>query len=212
MLDRRHLIALVDHNVGLRKRSVGVAVAQLLVVVFVVIFECIPRISRVDRWRSGLQRFLDIEHRRQLIVGDAHQGKRLERRALAGRDDAKDRLALVAHDVGSERRFVVLAELDEAEQGVEIDRHVGRPNDSLDARRARRRRIVDRANARMGVRAAQDFKVQKVGEPVVVVIRRGPGDMAEHVLPLRRLADFLEVIVALVGENVFAEFQHGIVL
>jgi len=36
--------------------------------------------------------------------------------------------------------------------------------------------------------------------------------MAEHVLPLRRLADFLEVIVALVGENVFAEFQHGIVL
>jgi hypothetical protein len=36
--------------------------------------------------------------------------------------------------------------------------------------------------------------------------------MAEHVLSLRRLADFFEVVVALVGENVFAEFQHGIVL
>jgi hypothetical protein len=36
--------------------------------------------------------------------------------------------------------------------------------------------------------------------------------MAEHVLPLCRLPDLFEVIVALVGENVFAEFQHGIVL
>ena len=36
--------------------------------------------------------------------------------------------------------------------------------------------------------------------------------MAEHVLPLRRLADLLQIIVALVGENVLAQFQHGVVL
>ena len=54
--------------------------------------------------------------------------------------------------------------------------------------------------------------MQQVGEPVIVVIGRGAGDVPEHVLPLRRLTDFLQVVVALVGENVFAEFQHGCVL
>ena len=32
--------------------------------------------------------------------------------------------------------------------------------------------------------------------------------MAEHVLPLSRLANLLEIVVALVGENVFAQFKH----
>ena len=33
--------------------------------------------------------------------------------------------------------------------------------------------------------------------------------MAEHVLALRALADLLEVVVALVGEQVLAELEHG---
>ena len=33
--------------------------------------------------------------------------------------------------------------------------------------------------------------------------------MAEHVLPLGALADFLEVVITLVGKNVLAQFQHG---
>ena len=33
--------------------------------------------------------------------------------------------------------------------------------------------------------------------------------MAEHVLALRRLADLLEIVVALVGEDVLAKFEHG---
>ncbi len=33
--------------------------------------------------------------------------------------------------------------------------------------------------------------------------------MAEHVLALRALADLLEIVVALVGEDVLAQFQHG---
>ena len=36
--------------------------------------------------------------------------------------------------------------------------------------------------------------------------------MAEHVLALGALADLLEIVVALVGENVLAQFQHGAVL
>lgn len=64
----------------------------------------------------------------------------------------------------------------------------------------------------MGVRAAQDLQVQQIGEPVIVVEGRGPGDVPEDVLALRRLADLLQVIVAFVGENVFAEFQHDVVL
>ena len=212
MLDRRHLIALVEHDVGLLEGRLGVAVAQLLVIVFAVILERILRIRGVDRRCARLQRFLDVEDRGQLIVGDAHQRHRLERRAFAGRDDAEDRLAFVAHDVRRQRRLVILAELNEAQQRVEIDRHVGGPDDPFHARRARRRRIVDRADARMRMRAAQDFQVQQVSEAVIVIIRRGAGDVPQHVLPLRRLADFYEIVVALVGEDVFAEFQHGVVL
>ena len=33
--------------------------------------------------------------------------------------------------------------------------------------------------------------------------------MAEHVLTLGALADLVEIVVALVGEDVLAQFQHG---
>ncbi len=36
--------------------------------------------------------------------------------------------------------------------------------------------------------------------------------MTEHVLALGTLADLLEIVVALVGENVLAQFQHDAVL
>ena len=64
----------------------------------------------------------------------------------------------------------------------------------------------------MGVRAAQQLQMQEVGEAVIVIIGRGPGDVAEDVLPLRRLADLFQVVVTFVGENVLAQFQHGSVL
>jgi hypothetical protein len=92
-----------------------------------------------------------------LIIGDAHQRHCFEGCPFARCDDGQNRLALVAHDVGCERRLVVLAELDEAQERIEIDRHVGATNDAFDARRARCRRIVDRADARMRVRAAKNL-------------------------------------------------------
>ena len=178
-------------------------------IVFAVIFERVLRIGRVDRRRARFQRFFDVKHRRQLIVGDAHQRHRLQCCALAGRDNAEDRFALVTHYVGGQRRLVVLAELDETEKRVEIDRHVCGPDDPFHARRARRRRIVDRANTRMRMRAAQNFQMQQIGEAVIVVVGRRAGDVAKDVLALRRLADLDEIIVAFVGENIFAEFEHS---
>jgi hypothetical protein len=43
----------------------------------------------------------------------------------------------------------------------------------------------------------------------MVVIEPGPaGDMTRHILALQTLADNVEIVVALVGEEVFAEFEH----
>src|SRR5882757_4791420 len=62
------------------------------------------------------------------------------------------------------------------------------------------------------MRTAQHLQMQHALQPVVVEINGGAGDVAEHVLALGALADLLEVVVTLVGENVFAQFQHGAVL
>ena len=121
MLDRRHLVALLEDVIGLGEAALDVAEAQLLVIVDVVIDERVLRIGLVDDRRAGLQRLLDVEHRRQRLVVDPHLRHRLERLALAVGDDGDDRLALVAHLVDGERRLVVLAEIDQAEQRVEID-------------------------------------------------------------------------------------------
>ena len=60
----------------------------------------------------------------------------------------------------------------------------------------------------MAVRAAQHLQMQHALQLVIVEIGRGRRDMAEHVLALGALADFLEIVVALVGEDVFAKFEH----
>jgi hypothetical protein len=212
VLDRRHLVTVFDDDVGSLECLFDIAVAQLLMVVFAVIFEGVLRIGRINRHSPLLERLLDVEDSRQRVVGDVHQGERLQRRALAGRNDTENGLALVTHDIGRQRRLVILAELDEAQKRVEIDRHVGGPNDALDAGRPRRHRIVDRADARVRVRAAQNFQMEKIREAMIVVIGRRAGDVAENILALRRLADFLEVVVTFIGENVFAQFEHGLSL
>jgi hypothetical protein len=59
VLDRRHLVALFEHDIGLREAGLDIAVAQLLMIVFVVIFEGVFWIGRVDRRRARPERFLD---------------------------------------------------------------------------------------------------------------------------------------------------------
>ena len=157
VLDRRHLVTLFEDMIGLGEAALDIAEAQFLVIVDVVIDERVLGIGLVDDGRAGFQRLLDVEHRGQRLVIDPHFRERLIGFARAVGDDSDDRLALVAHLVDRERRLVVLAEVDEAEQRVEIDRHVGPANDAPHAGRAFRFRRVDAAQAGVGVRAAQYF-------------------------------------------------------
>ena len=208
VLDRRHLIALFENVIRRGEAALDVAEANLLVVVDVVVGEGVFGIGLIDHRRAGLHRLLDVKDRRQRFVVNADLRQGLEGFALAVRDDGDDRLALVANLVDGERRLVILAEIDQAEQRIEIARHVGATDDPAHAGAALRFGKVDAANARMGVGAAQDLEMQHALQLVVVEISRGRGDMAEHVLSLSRLANLLEIVVALVGKNVFAQFKH----
>ncbi len=208
VLDGRHLVALFQHDVGFAERALGIAEAELLVIVFVVIFEVVMRVGFVDYRRARFERLLDVEHGREWIVVDAHERPRRERRRLGLRDDGNHGLALVADLVDGERRLVVLAEVDEAEQRVLVHRHVGAAQHALDAGRARRRCDVDVADPGVVVRAAHHFQVEQAFEGVIVVEPGPAGDVTGHVLALETLADDVEVVVALVGEDVFAEFEH----
>ena len=102
--------------IGGREGGIDVAEAELLVVVYVVINEGVLRIGIVDDWCAGLQRIFDVEHGRQRLVVDPHLRDRLEGLALAVGDDGQDRLALVADLVDGQRRLVVLAEIDQAQE------------------------------------------------------------------------------------------------
>src|SRR5262249_40251341 len=70
-------------------------------------------------------------------------------------------------------------------------------------------RAVDASQARMRVRAADDLQMQHALQLMIVEIGRGSRDVTQHILPLRAPADFLEIVVSLVGEDVLAQFQHG---
>ena len=104
--------------------ALDIAKAQLLVIVNVVIGESVLRIGFVDHRRAGFQRLLDVEHRGQRLIVDADLCDRLIGLAVAVGDDGDDRLALVAHLVDRQRRLVVLAEIDQAEQRVEVMRYI----------------------------------------------------------------------------------------
>ena len=115
MLDRRHLVTLLEDVVGLGEAALDVAEPQLLMVVDVVVGERVLRIGLVDDRRAGLQRLLDVEDSRQRVIVDPDLGQRLERLPMAVGDDGDDRLALVTRLVDRKRRLVILAEVDEAQ-------------------------------------------------------------------------------------------------
>jgi hypothetical protein len=187
----------------------GAAIEPLVSVGACSIGERVLRIGFVDDRRAGLQCFLHVEHRGQRLIVDAQLCDGLGGLALAVGDNGHHRLALVAHLVDRERRLVVLAEIDQAEQGIEVTRHVGAADDAADSGVTLGLDGVDAAYAGVRMRAAQDLQMQHALQFVVVEIGRGAGDMTEHVLALGALADLLEIVVTLVGEYVLAQFQHS---
>ena len=210
MLDGRSLVALLDHEVGCTEGLFRIAEAQLLVVELLVILEVIMRIGFVDDGRAGLERLLDVEDSRQGFVVDPHQLARSHRRGLALGDDRHDGLALVAHFVDRKRGLVILAEIDQTEQRILVHRHIRCPQDALHARCALRRADIDGADAGMVMRAAHNLQVEQSLEGVIIEEARTPRDMAWHILALNALADDVEIVIALIGEEVLADIEHRV--
>ena len=60
----------------------------------------------------------------------------------------------------------------------------------------------------MMMRRANDLQMQQAFKTVIVEEAGAAGDMPEHVLALLALADHVEIIVALVGEQILAKLKH----
>ena len=73
VFDGGHLVALVQHDVGLAEGALGVAETGFLMIVSLVILEIVVGVSLVDHGRAGLQRVLDVEDGRERIVIDADE-------------------------------------------------------------------------------------------------------------------------------------------
>ena len=143
-----------------RETALDIAKTQLLMIIDIVIGEGVLRIGFVDDRCAGLQRVLDVEHRGQRLIVDADPCEGLEGLAVAVGDNSHDRFALVAHLVDRERGLVVLAEIDEAQQCVEVARHVSAANDAANPRAALGLAGVDAADPRVRVRTAQHLQMQ----------------------------------------------------
>ena len=197
LLDGRHLVAALDHVVGLAEGGLHIAVAELLVVVLAVIDELVGR----DRCRArSARRALPPPRRRGRAAAAPnppallHGGARLR---LGLGDDGGDGLALVAHfarSTGSVRRRCPKSSSDSSV--LRLQRHVASQKDADDARHPLGLGHVDPADSGGVVRRAHAAQVQQAVEQVVVEERRPAGDVAEDVLPARRLADLVEVVVA----------------
>jgi hypothetical protein len=123
--------------------------------------------------RAWHQRGTHVGHGGQRLVVDTDQlGRILGLRQSLG-DDDRDRLAVVAHGLARERvarrlhHRRSIAGADDPERPHRRDAvrgHVDTGEDRGDAGRRARRRSVDLADARMGVRRADDGAVERAGQ------------------------------------------------
>ncbi len=209
LLDRRHLIAALDDVVGTREGGLDIAVAQLLVVVFAVIDELVGRVDLAHDGRARPDRLFDVEDVGAYIPVDTDLRHGRARLRLGLGDDGGDRLALVG-DLGlRQQRLVVDAEIEQAQQRVEVARHVATRQHPHDAGHGLRFGRVDAADAGMMVRTAHAAHVEQALEQVVVEEGRPARHVAQDVLAPGRLADFIQRVVALVGEELLAKLDHA---
>ena len=146
--------------------------------------------------RVRRHRGVDVDHVRQHLVVDRDQRQRLVGDRLAGGRDGHDRMALVEH---------LLARHDVARHVPEILRDAFRPDilelllrevrrgdHCLHARQRRRLGDVDRADARMGVRRAQDAAGQHARHGEIRPVQRAPRHLRHAVRPHRPGSDPFE--------------------
>ena len=165
-----------------------------------------PWYSLIQR-STRLQRLFDVEHRGQGLVVDPDLGGGRGSGRLGLGDHRGDRLAAVTDLVERQRRLVVGAEVEEDEQGVDLLRHVLGGEDAHHARHLRRLADVHRTDSGVVMRTARELHVQHPGHGMVVEEAAASGDVPQRILALGRLTDLVQVVVALVREEVLAEFH-----
>ena len=177
-LERRRVAARVDDvarddRVGLGERPVGrLLVAGLPGRAREVV--ALTGLVVADQRRVGVERLARVDDRRQRLVLDVDQLQRVVRRVLVGRDHERDLLALEAHLVAREHGLRVVGDRGHPGQAERLE-ILGR-DDGRDVRVGERLRGVDRDDAGVRVRAAQDRAVHHPGQPDVVevgALRRG---------------------------------------
>ena len=190
VLDRRVLVGALDDVIGARARRRDVAVADPPAVMALV-DEVVRAPVRDDR-RVGLERLLDVEHRRQLLEIELDARDRLERGRLGLGDHRRDRLAAVADPLGGEHLLLVRLDADQAQDRVDVLRDVRRGQRADEARHLLGLREVDPLDPRVHERVADHLQMQHPGVADVVDVLGRPGHVAHAVAPRDPAADDME--------------------
>ena len=183
--------ASLDHEVGLGETGLDVAVAVFIAVHDIgrhALGHGLVRAALVEHGRAGFHRLVDVGHVRQHLVVDLDQLQRLTRHLLGNGGNGRDRVAVIErflarHDVLEDVGDVVGHRLGE----VPARHH------RLDAFEGLGLRGVDRADARMGVGAAQDLAHQHSGHRHVGAVARPARHLVDAVGAHRAGADDAEL-------------------
>ena len=189
-LERRRMAARVegverDDAVGLGERALGgVRVARLPVVDVV---RGLALLVVTDQGRVLGERLLRARDRRERLVVDLDQLERVLRDVRRLGDHGRDLLALEAHLVRGEHSLRVAGERRHPGEVVRRERLAG--DHRHDAGQLRRPRDVDRADARVRERAAQELHVEHPRQDDVVDVRPLAANEAGVLLALDRVAE-----------------------
>ena len=176
----QHLLGaegVLEDVIGFRKSARGVAASQMevesdigigLPLQMLEIGKGTRRLEHVVHDRRRGHRLDLVEHGRQLVIlGDDRLCGSL-RHVRVGREHHRDRLADIVHLAGGKDRLVV--------EGRAVERvrhhlaHVVDADHAVDAGERARRARVERADAPVGDRAAEDFSVEHAGQADVVYV------------------------------------------
>ena len=143
----------------------------------------LPGLVVADQRRVGVQRLAGVDDRRQRLVLDIDQLERVVRRVLVGRDHERDLLALEADLVAREHGLRVVGDRRHPRQPERLEVLGG--DDRGDVGVRERPRGVDREDARVRVRAAQDGPVDHPRQPDVIEVGALAADEARVLLALQ---------------------------
>ena len=187
LLDRQVRVALeeeqvLEHVVRRGERRLHVAELVGLVAVDVAVL-----VVLVDAHLGMRERLFRRGDRQQRLVPDVDEAERLVRGLLVPRDHRGQRIADVPHALRRKRVFVGRHRHD-----AERDREIAAGENEMHAGVLRGAGGVDRKDARVRVRRAQELRVQHARQHDVVGEARLPGHLGAAVDAAARLADHVE--------------------